>query len=1332
MKKLLLMVFITTLGLFFTNDSFAQKSKRVKVANNNELIKALANPNVTSFEITQDGFYDKLLLNATSGTIVVKGGNGSRANCSYYITPSDSCFDANPKGNIAVVGTINPGGATCPSDNTGVWSVVSSPGGSTINLLSATNMYVMNFNVDMAGAYKLRYTWPAPFNTHVETEYFFYDVPEITDLHATPDTVCGLTTQITFDYNMGFSSPDTTVNWYVNSADSTGVYDSIPGTFTFTAPSCGAYTLQLHVENSLGCGGSDSTIYLYFYDEPVVTAGINDSVCGLSSYLYPSYTGALCDAGVTPVATWSQISGPGTATFTSISGTQDSVHVTDCGSYTFQYKVVNGQCSDSATVVAYYYDTPTVNAGTDDEQCGLIYTLSPSYAVSCTNGVSVDTVWSVLNVTSGHSATFVGNVVTASDCGTYDFVYTVTNGLCESSDTVQVKFYDTPVVHAGMDMEVCGTSDSLKGYYNLTCANGTATTVAWSQYDGPTGGVATFTSATMDTTGVSVDSCGTYQFIYTVTNGPCTQTDTVTYKFYDTPVVSAGADDTLCSRDATLDGSYTASCTNGGTPTTTWTKVSGPGVVNYVGGDTTVNPLSINVDTCGVYVFEYAVTNGPACTGTDQLTLTFYDTPTITETHTDSVCGFNSTIYASYSTGCYATGNGATMTSTNTNVDSIVYNAPSGSYTAYVNTCGVYDFVYSVTNGPCSVDSTITLTFFETPDPRIVGSDTVYTCSTTNYTVEDTTCNTFASYTFYWSVSGGAFSNGLTADTGTVVSVTWDNDYSVTGTLMVHSTIIGSCQGYDTLSVVKLMPTLEGQVKYWNTFETYMPTPFPTNIYGTFPEDYFYVTLYKNGLTSSDSVATAIVQPRLMEDLTELMSYFKFDIDTYLGACDDNYFLKIWDGGLSYHNAPAPPPVSGTYLGASYTYTNWSGVNATDALAIQLMVGGATQLNDPTTYNYYWVGDKTATPYYGYYSHGVADVNSTNTYTSGGITALDALTAKYRAVGLLGSYPDNGSSNLFTPNFRVTGRMVDSLPQITFLTGGNAPFDYTNVNDVPFTHSGSDYQYFSGAIDHKYTADTLPWEGKKNYINIYYEAIGDVNASYVPTSGGFKAEPNMELTYEGLANTHIDSEMTIPVSIDQDAELGAITLSFTYRNDLIEVLGTNYSDDDMFINQEEGILNIAWFSTDGIDMSADATIAQIRVRVLAEIPEGIELFQLNANTELADVTANPIFGINLKTIGVTTEKGINNNTELTSTNYPNPFKNATTISYVLPESGKVKVDVYNNMGVLVKTLVDEMQVSGVQNVIFDSKVEPGVYMYNITVKGESNNYSTVKRMIVVN
>jgi hypothetical protein len=364
-------------------------------------------------------------------------------------------------------------------------------------------------------------------------------------------------------------------------------------------------------------------------------------------------------------------------------------------------------------------------------------------------------------------------------------------------------------------------------------------------------------------------------------------------------------------------------------------------------------------------------------------------------------------------------------------------------------------------------------------------------------------------------------------------------------------------------------------------------------------------------------------------------------------------------------------------------------------------------------------------PAYGYYSNGIADVNQ-----SGAITALDALTAKYRAVNLIGSYPDNGSSNQFAPNFAVTGRLVDSLPEITFPN----PFDTAiNVNDVPFTHSGNEYMYFQAAVNHDYTSEALPTGAKANYINIYYEAVGDVNASYVPPASGLKAQPEIPMDYTGVTVAHVGDEVTIPVTIDQTVEAGAITLKFNYRNDLIEVLSTNYADDEVLIDQENGILNIAWFNTTPKEFSENEPVAMIKVRILSDITEGTDLFTLRTGTELANAQAQAIGEVTFKTIGLTTDNNIINSTDVSMSNYPNPFNNVTTVSYTLPENGKVTVEIFNSLGMKVSTLVqDQTQEAGIHTVDFNAnKVKSGVYVCRIVVQGETQNYSAVNRMVVV-
>jgi len=74
-------------------------------------------------------------------------------------------------------------------------------------------------------------------------------------------------------------------------------------------------------------------------------------------------------------------------------------------------------------------------------------------------------------------------------------------------------------------------------------------------------------------------------------------------------------------------------------------------------------------------------------------------------------------------------------------------------------------------------------------------------------------------------------------------------------------------------------------------------------------------------------------------------------------------------------------------------------------------------------------------------------------------------------------------------------------------------------------------------------------------------------------------------------------------------------------------------------------------------------------------------------------------------------------------NYPNPFNPITTISYQLPKSGKVRLDIYNLKGQHISTLVDEAKVAGSHTAIWNGtdssgcSVASGVYLYRLSFDG---------------
>jgi len=81
-----------------------------------------------------------------------------------------------------------------------------------------------------------------------------------------------------------------------------------------------------------------------------------------------------------------------------------------------------------------------------------------------------------------------------------------------------------------------------------------------------------------------------------------------------------------------------------------------------------------------------------------------------------------------------------------------------------------------------------------------------------------------------------------------------------------------------------------------------------------------------------------------------------------------------------------------------------------------------------------------------------------------------------------------------------------------------------------------------------------------------------------------------------------------------------------------------------------------------------------------------------------------------------------------SQNYPNPFNPATTIQFRLPQTGLVKLPLFNILGQEVRTLVNEFMEAGTHSVNFDaSELNSGIYIYKL----ESGSFNQTKKMILV-
>ena len=80
-----------------------------------------------------------------------------------------------------------------------------------------------------------------------------------------------------------------------------------------------------------------------------------------------------------------------------------------------------------------------------------------------------------------------------------------------------------------------------------------------------------------------------------------------------------------------------------------------------------------------------------------------------------------------------------------------------------------------------------------------------------------------------------------------------------------------------------------------------------------------------------------------------------------------------------------------------------------------------------------------------------------------------------------------------------------------------------------------------------------------------------------------------------------------------------------------------------------------------------------------------------------------------------------------SQNYPNPFKEQTTIKYCVPEKMKIRLEVFDSRGNKIKTLIDEIIEAGTYKVELNlNELEEGEYFYKL----ESKDFFEAKKMFV--
>lgn len=125
--------------------------------------------------------------------------------------------------------------------------------------------------------------------------------------------------------------------------------------------------------------------------------------------------------------------------------------------------------------------------------------------------------------------------------------------------------------------------------------------------------------------------------------------------------------------------------------------------------------------------------------------------------------------------------------------------------------------------------------------------------------------------------------------------------------------------------------------------------------------------------------------------------------------------------------------------------------------------------------------------------------------------------------------------------------------------------------------------------------------------------------------------------------------------------------------------------------------------------------------------DGLRIGALHWNDEDFDREAS-LAAVKAAYLGTSSVQKVADAKQFELKNQPNPFSNATLISYHLPENTQVRLAVYDLTGKLVQTLVNTTQMAGAHNVEFTpNNVSSGIYIYQL----QTEKYIASKQLVIL-
>lgn len=304
---------------------------------------------------------------------------------------------------------------------------------------------------------------------------------------------------------------------------------------------------------------------------------------------------------------WSQISGPNTATITNDTTLVPTFSNLIEGTYVFRVAVIDGgglTAQDDVTIVVTLANTAPVVTVTDATitlpSAGAMTSATVTATVTDAQGNLDTQVWTQISGPIAATINQGTNTFSGLTAGIYVFRLTATDtgGLVGSDDstvTILAPANNPPTVDAGTDQTFTGAVTTLNG--TATDSDGTITSIVWHQLSGPSGGYS-ITNPNQLVTQVTNIKQGTHVFRLTVTDDSGNSaSDTVTLNVTSNPLTITANHQTIADNVTTATFPITAADLDG----VFLLEIQSPGPTSNTeypaGASPIITPMSLSLAT---------------------------------------------------------------------------------------------------------------------------------------------------------------------------------------------------------------------------------------------------------------------------------------------------------------------------------------------------------------------------------------------------------------------------------------------------------------------------------------------------------------------------------------------------------------------------------------------------------------------------------------------------------------------------------------------------------------------------------------------------------------